>query len=443
MLNQTCAFFLAKSQDKKILFAFMLFIFLFYMQDGSVFSPDSSTYINHSLIRVGLYPLTISLFQCLFKGYALQALVGFQLIFTILASYFLATLLQTTFKLPSLLHWTLMIVFLSPLIFFQSANDILSEGLAYPLFLLTSYFFLKGILQKNIKDLCIFSFTTFLLVFTRQQYLFFYGVALFSFLFLFFFARDFQKKGAYFLSIVLSLGAFFVAERACHLVFHGSFSQTPFIGSQLVIRPLFLASDEAYKVFTDPKQQQLVKETMEQIISEKLVDKDLGNRYVELYTLAFNSIMTVFTELRGKIWPEKLLKDQYNQNSSHFNYIEMIDQKTTDIAITLIKNNFVNYVKLYIKDVIRGLGGYAFFVLVFFINFLCFWNIIFNNKINTFYISFILATLIHFGNLIIICVFEPPLMRYTYSTSVLLLSMLLIMGYQYTSKQLVTMGEAV
>lgn len=88
----------------------------------------------------------------------------------------------------------------------------------------------------------------------------------------------------------------------------------------------------------------------------------------------------------------------------------------------------------YIKDVIRGYGGYSFFAFVTFTSFLCFLGLVRRKAVPLFYLSFILSSLIHLGNLSIICIVEPPLMRYTISTSLLLSSMLLIMGYQFTCK---------
>jgi hypothetical protein len=401
------------------------------IRNGVVFSPDSDSYIAQSSTRIGLYPLTILLFQNIFKEYALQTLVVFQITFAIGVSCSLANVMKSTFNLPPMMHWILNFLFISPLLIWKSANDIMSEGLAYPLFLLSSYFLLKGISQKKIQDLCTFSFSIFLLSFTRQQYLFFYGIGLFSFLFLLFFAKDFQKKGTFFLSIILSLGSFFMVERAYHFIFHESFSQTPFTGSHLIIRPLYLATEESYKDFVDPKQRQLVKETVEEIIEKNIIDKEPHKREVDQYTLSFTPIATVFVTLRSKIWPAKSFNGEDTQSDSHFKYLQEIDQQTISMSLTLIKNNFFNYLKSYIKDVIRGFGGYIFFFFVLLMSILHFWNILWNNKINIMYVYFIFSMLMHLGNLTIICLLEPPLTRYTYSTSVLLISMLLIMEYQY------------
>lgn len=418
-------FLCLSSQNKKVIFASLGIIFLFCLRQGVILTPDSGTYISLSPVRIGLYPLTILLFQSIFKGYALQALVVFQLGFAITASYHLATFLRSTFNLPAFMHWVFIATFLSPLIVFKSANEIMSEGLAYPLFLVSSYFLLKGVVSKNIKCLLAFSFSIFLLSFTRQQYLFFYGIGVVSFLFLFFFAKDFHKNTFYLLSIFLSLGSFFLAERSYHLLVHHSFSQTPFVGCQFIIRPLFLATEDSYKDFTNPSERRHIKETVDEMLDRKILEKDPTHRGSDHYSVYFTPIAKIFVKSIDKIW-----EHEYKKNDP-FQYTKVIDHQVTSMALTLISHNFFNYIKSYAKDIIYGFGGSIYLILCFSLAVYFLFRVLFLNEKNMFLVSFILAALIHFGNLAVICLFEPPLTRYTYSTSTLLGSLIFIIGYQY------------
>lgn len=423
--HKICQFLCLSSQNKKVIFGSLGVIFLFCLREGVILGGDSGTYINLSAIRIGLYPLTILLFQTIFKEHALQALVVFQLGFAITASYQLATFLRSIFNLPPLMHWVLIATLLSPIVVFKSANEIMSEGLAYPLFLVSSYFLLKGVVYKNIKCLLAFSFSIFLLSFTRQQYLFFYVVGFVSFLFLFFFAKDFQKNTPYLLSIFLSLGSFFLAERSYHLLFHHSFAQTPFIGCQFIVRPLFLATEDSYKDFTNPSERRHIKETVDEILEKEILAKDPKHRGADHYSVYFTPIAKIFVESIDKIW-----RPEY-KGYANFKYTQAIDHQVTSMALTLIAHNFLNYIKSYAKDIIHGFGGYVYFNFSLFLAISFLFRILLLNERNPFLISFILAALIHFGNLAVICLFEPPLTRYTYSTSALLGSLIFIIGYQY------------
>jgi hypothetical protein len=416
-------------KDNKAIIVFLSLACLYCLQNGVSFSPDSGTYISHGAIRTGLYPLTISVFQSLLKGYGLQALVGFQIVFAITAIYMIVNFLKITFNLTYFLQWICLSVFLIPLFIFQSANGVLSEGLAYPLFLLTSYFFLKGILEKTIKHLYLFSFFLSLLVFTRQQYLFFYGIAIVAILFFMAVQRNFPKKGLFILSVALSLGGIFVSERAYHYVYHGSFASTPFTGIQLIIRPLYLAPIDAYKDFSDLKQQQFVKEVLKEVAHQKIVDTESDHyRTLEGFHLYYNTIQhQICPSWLAKIWEKEDLKDKIR---SDFEYTRMLDKEMTLISFRLIRNNFIKYSASYIKDFILGAGGFSYLGLVFFFNLLCLRNIFWCHDKNPIYYAVIFATLIHLGNLAVICLVEPPLIRYTYSTNILLFTMLIVMGYQ-------------
>lgn len=431
------------TSSNKILLLFLFSVFLFCIKDGPIISPDSGTYINHSIFRMGLYPLSLSLFLSLFKGSAFEVLVGCQLVFSLIASYCLATFLFSTFTLPPAFRWVLISVFLIPIVVLKSANDILSEGLAYPLFLLTSYFFLKGILLNNIKDLYKFTLVAYLLVLTRQQYLFFYGVALVALVYLIIFQKKFEKKGSIFLSIILSLSAFFISERTYHLIFHDTFSGTPFAGIELIGRPLFTSTQDSFNAFEDPKQKLFVEKAVQNSINQNAMNADPNTRQLSIFEHTTNTIrFSIALPLLEQIWNKEDFDLERGRTSTEFEYKQYIDKQAVSISLHLIKSNFVNYITSYSKDIIRGFGGYAMFGLVFFASILFLWKIVCRKSMSVFYVFFILTALMHLGNLVIVCLVEPPILRYTYPTSLLLFTMLLIMVYQFSKSPMLTKSDA-
>ena len=413
---------------------FLVAAFFIFMQKGVMLSPDSASYINHYMVRMGLYPLTISMFQYLFKEHALQFLVMLQLIFTIFASYKLSSFLRLAFKLPSFLHWGLICVLLSPIVMFNCSNEIMSEGLAYPLFLLTSHYFFKYIALKQIKHLYIFSLCLCLLTFTRQQYLFFYVVSVFAFIYLVF-SKGISKKGTHFVfSIALSLFSFFLMERAYHSVYHKAFSGTPFTGIQLLIRPLFLSTSDILKHFNDPKEKQFVQEVTNEMLVQDIIDIDINKRRNLQFELYYNTIYyKIASPTLNKIWPKAAIEAELGKSISDFEYLQAVDSKAIFISTMLIKSNFINYAKSYIKDVQRGFGSYILFGFVLFMVLISLFNITYMRDFNIFYPIFISAGLIHLGNISFVCLVEPPLLRYSYSTGTLLLCMLLIMSYLFAN----------
>src|SRR5262249_28360226 len=144
-----------------------------------------------------------------------------------------------------------------------------------------------------------FSFVDFLLIFTRQQYLFFYIAAYLTIFYLSFFQPQFHKKWQFFLSITLSLFAFFMAERTYHYAYHNSFSKTPFVGTQFLMRPLFLSTSDNYKIFADPQQRQFVQEAMQNIVNKTLIDPDPDKRNLDSFMFIYN---TMYHQICAPIW---------------------------------------------------------------------------------------------------------------------------------------------
>jgi len=426
-------------QKNSTIFIALSLIFIINMHKGFILQPDSGTYLTNSINRIGLYSLTISLLRYLFADFGLQAVLIFQQIIVIWASYILSTFLKNFFKLPTFIYWSLLCLFMSPAIFAGVANDILSEGLAYPLFLFTSYFFFKGLLSGNIKSLYVFCGFAFLLASTRQQYLLFYCVGFISLIYLSWFHPNFHKKGSYLLALVLSLCSLFCFERMYNYVYHGSFSATLGAAPQFVVRPLFIATTDSYKDFSDPQQRMIVKETMDEIVKNKIVDPDPNKRTLDLYSTTYIPIALAFYNLRTKIWPVEEFFKQISKNDPRFDYKynQMLDEQTKSIAFTLIKNNITKYASSYFKEVIRGFGGYAFFLATSFLGFIFLWNLLcspfsFRSE-HPLYLSFIFAALINLGNVSIVSFMEPTYVRYSYSTHILLIAMFFILGSKYLS----------
>lgn len=404
-------------------------LFTFCYHKGVILVPDSQSYINHYDIRMGLYPLCISLFQYCFKGYALNFLIYFQLISAFLSTYLLTHFLHKTFKLPSLLYWMCVFLFHMPIIVFQISNEILSEGLSYPLFLITSFCFLRGIWLEDIKFLYCFTFSACLLTFTRQQYIFYYIVAYSSLLYLALARPHFQKKLQYFFSITLSICAFVIAERSYHYVYHGTFSGTPFTGIEMIVRPVYISTEETSKIFKDPKEQEFIREAVKNSVAQKFMNPDLDKR--ELNTPTHSNLMKyqIAVPLLNQIWDKNSFDKDNGRVTSSFEYMQFIDKKALHISFNIIKNNSFSYMVSYAKEVIHGFGGYAYFGFIFLLSVVFLWNIVLKEILLPYYVLFSFASLIHLGNLMMISFFEPPIMRYTYSTAILLFSMLIVMLY--------------
>jgi hypothetical protein len=209
------------------------------------------------------------------------------------------------------------------------------------------------------------------------------------------------------------------------------------------MRPLFFATNESYKMFKDPQQKQFVEEGMRTLLEKNVIDPDPDKRFPISFELNYNrGYHIILSPLWGKIWPKQSLENEKRKIYSEFEFYQAIDKQALRMSFVLIKNNFVNFTKSYIKDIVRGFGGDIFFGFIFLCCILFFGKIISTSNVNVFYSSFIFSSLIHLSNIAFVCLFEPPLFRYTYATGLLLLSMLIIMIYLLDNNPQLTSSDS-
>lgn len=410
-----------------VIFLFLL-VFLLNFVEGPQFSPDSGSYEHYSIIRIGLYPFAISFFKLLFKEQAFQYLSVFQTLFTLGAVHYLTQFLRHQFNLPYCSYIGIICVLLFPVVAHSLSVNILSESLAYPLFLLAGLFLFKMIIFKKAADNLFFMTTLFLLCFTRQQYVCLYVVAFLYGFYLLIFEKDWKNSRKILLTSVLSLCTFFMTERAYHLVFHGHFAGSPFSGTQLLMRPLFVASPSALQSIDDPKQKLFVAEVVEELKRREIINPGAPIRELYVYEYFYNTMYhAVSAKIWNKIWAKDLLDKELNQNLTSFQVQQVIDQNALSMSWQLVKNNFLTIAIYYVKDVMRGMGGYA---TVFFLFILSLVLVLSSYKsckrINMLYLLTICSIVMHLGNSALVCLFEPPITRYVYTTNALMYVMIII-----------------
>ena len=156
--------------------AFFVF-FSFY--DGYVWCVDSPTYVNMTIDREPIYPLFLLLFRTIFKDQDLylQIAVLFQGLIMAYAIYSFASYIAELFETNVYESIFIEMIFLCVSLLCRFAakrgsmysNSILSESLAYPLFILFFRYLFQYLIENNNKPLVISSILSFLLISTRKQ----------------------------------------------------------------------------------------------------------------------------------------------------------------------------------------------------------------------------------------------------------------------------------
>jgi len=155
-----------------------LFVFFTFF-DGYVWCVDSPTYVNMTIDREPIYPLFLLFFRMIFKKEEVYLLVAvlFQGLLMAYAIYSFSKYITDKFKMNIFEGIFIECIFLTVSLLCRFAakrgsmysNSILSESLAYPLFVLFFRYLLQYLYDNDNKSLIIASALSFVLISTRKQ----------------------------------------------------------------------------------------------------------------------------------------------------------------------------------------------------------------------------------------------------------------------------------
>lgn len=410
---------ISSSFQKFTQYATGIILIFFVVQSGLIYSaqlqPDSGTYISYSIIRTALYPLTIGAFNFLFGSYGLQVLVFCQMTFAIILSYILSSLIEKIFSLNFLSFMFVFGLCLSPLVY-GYGNIVLSEGLAYPLFLGAIYCLFSGLFKKNLIHFYMFSGLLLLLCLTRQQYVVLYIIGGLTWSYLLY-HRIFSKKSRnnWLISLLSSFILVFITESSYHYAVHDFFGLTPFSGSQMLVSPLYLSNKDDTKYFPSPELQTihaLLIQKLEQknIIGEASEPKDFNGFSIHYNTMQHLIILPTFSQKTLELHPHLNLT----------NLTQKVNQATLQMSWILIKKHPIKYLKFYFHIFVNGAGGY--YPLFFSLFFLALGIIFSCLSTSIIFPVLVFSILMNLGNTALVSIFEPPLTRYTYGPMLLMYS---------------------
>lgn len=432
ILNYINNFF---DQRSKILaFVMLTILFFYFFSKGVMMSADSQSYIQNEIIRSPLYPLLLNGIELLFGKGNFFILPILQLLFGFLSSYWLANFIRDAFKLPAILFLVSLCLLLTPY-FFYFGNLILTEGIAYPLFLITVGMLLKSLISnKNAaRYYCLFLIALSFLVLTRRQYLFLYVVAFLAFLYHFVYEKtSLNSRMSLLFAFLAAMSVTDLVERSYQYYYNGHFTTVPFLGIQLMTMPLYLSSDKDLNLYSDPKEANILR-SARKIMKENRYDTSLlwkeyenpeyPHYYLNYNNVSWGSLSLALAEngIEGWIERDRILKKMY---------------------LPLLKAHWKRGVSLYVRNIVHNMGGYYNFIFLW-VTFVVaiYFHLKNRDKLS---MGIFLAILMTFGNYFSVALVEPAMTRYTFSTNIILVIMLIISSYYALRKynnQIYTLRE--
>lgn len=410
-------------------------LFLFLLIQGIGFQPDSNSYIDNSITRAPIYPLFIDFCRWFAGESYLTAILLIQLIFGFYSIITFCFYIQKTFKIPLWLFYLLSLILFTPYLpDLAIGNFVLTEGLAYPMFLIVSKYLFRSVIMKSTRDAIIYFILCIPLILIRGQFLFLYPVSILLLIYLFINAQN-GKKRVILLTVVFIVCVITtdISERCYNYVEHSRFVKAPFTGIQLLTPALFISDETDKEIFTDVAQRQLFENWFEEMKNNKAninYPEQEGQVEVEHFLNKYNVIC-------WQIVAPSMSKAPLAKTETKDSWINF-DKVATHMAISLIKDNWKGYIFLNSQNCIVGLSQIFFdnvklTILLFWL--LCYILII--NLIliiygdnNPIYLFSFFVIVIHFTNLGAVSLVEPILVRYAFYTNVLI-KVIIIFGVYY------------
>jgi hypothetical protein len=407
--------------------------FLLWLKGGISTDGDAITYINMDPHRSAGYPLFIKLTSLfgLVHSYRLTALIA--LAFGLFVIFRFVDFLKGQFKLSSISVFVTSFIFMLPYLVSRLANSILTETLAYPLFLLAVHMLLKSAFEKSKRSAIIYLIVVSLLVLVRSQFIFFNIISLLIILYLTWYS---QNKIKYALPL---LGVFLITilsgnlvDRTYHLALHKHFAVAPFIGVQLETMPLYNLKDNDLNLFTDTLKRGLIDTVLS---CEKASDiYNIGKNKVKSSEYESFKFMHSYNPISWQF------AEKYIEHASHKKGLDRksmdfwiyLDHVTTQIAFRLIKAHPKEYAWIYLVNFKSGFGDWQLllpFIMLFLFSIISFFKT--GNKIS---ILFLTVCVLMLSNITLICIFEPSLDRYTFYTTYLMLAIIFIPVFKSLEK---------
>lgn len=319
-----------------------------------IVAPDSAGYLNMTIIRSPAYPIFLKLIKLVSGRFFSTAVLIVQYLINIAAVYYFIGTLFKTWKTTILYYVLLAAVLLAPCLYAVTiVNCFLSEALAYPLYLITIALLIKALYFKSQRYLYYVLPVLFVLLLTRNQFLFVIVPAIILTFWLGFSLksiRTYIPLALLFLVLPLITG---LTDKTYHKVMHGHFVKTPWTGIHLLTPAMFVADAEDVTLFTDAKEQLFFK-TMYQ----SLANKKLTTAYLQLPD--YEDEVIFYCNQYTKIANHTLYdegKELLGSNLTETEKYIYLDKLTQHMTLPLVKNNFSKWAKLNFKNFCYGFGN--------------------------------------------------------------------------------------
>ena len=388
---------------------------------GPEFSDDSVGYIEGSSLRTALYPL----FLWLTNPTSAEALFSISVVVQLLlGAVAVATTAITLRRLlglgPVASIFTLGCLMAPYFGFLHIGNSILSEGLAYPLFLLGFSYLLQALIRNCdrafLKQLVLFTLASL----ARSQMAFVYPVSVLAALYMGWRTKSIRRA---LVLCTLCFASFLIAsliDRTYHLLRHDKFSGPSISGMVFVTPALYLSTEDDLNQLDEPAAA-LLRKVREEcrnkgLLSDNNIFASGVTTYSAHYASAYNDIAwrTLFPVLKEEFGTGDDLSDKGWYQAS---------DTLSAAAVSILKSHPRDFVRLYVSVILRRLSMTHAVVLACILALGIYVSIRMPNPMA---LTLTTIILLHLTNLAVTAIVQPIRLRYAFYTETLLVVILVL-----------------
>ncbi|RMA56740.1 hypothetical protein [Ulvibacter antarcticus] len=390
---------------KHILGVLFLCTIVYVLSGGLQIHNDSDGYIDMSIIRLPVYSLLVQLLYSESFGIPLL-LVQIGSICT--SVYLLVNTLKQQLQLKPFWYILLTFVLLAPSITGDHiANNVLSEAIAYALYLLAVNFTCLAFFKEDRKYIIWLLPVIFLLLLTRGQFIFVVAVAFLLLAWISYQQKTFKKNALLFLLILALPTIVSLSDKTYHKVVNGHFVKTPWTGVHLLTPAIYLANASDSDIYTEASEKEFFKAVFAKLEerelnlhSSKAAQLDPVGFYRDKYTRITNWTLYYFG------------KEQLGQSLSEDEKFIKLEQMTSAITPSLVIKNFKAWANLNIRNFISGFGNIA--IAIFFFIVLAFGLFHLRKNSSNIIKILILGAILTISNMAIIAIGIHTIKRFTF-----------------------------
>lgn len=376
---------------------------------GVIIEPDTISYVGLSLITPPGYGTFLFVFRKLFgEGHYYPIIVFVQLVLGFASSIYLVRTIKNVFQVDKRLLILIDVVLLAPIFIpeYLTVNRIVTQGLAYPCFLVIAAFLIQYLFLNNKKVIIYLLSSVFIGMLIRTQFFFIIPVLLLIFGYQWYTTKNFRKFAIPIIVIVLFPMLISLVQKTFNYVVHDKYINVSGSGLLLSIMPFYVADVDDYKIYDDPEIQGFYKHMYQIAMDRKLLD----DFYVPFNDNVYHHFDYNFVNISYGVFSEEGRKFLMPSNPNSHEALIINDKMFRGIWLPLLIDNFWKYLDLFYKNVEHAFGGFymIWLSLLLLIGSLYFWM---KYKEKLALVTFIWM-LFTFSNIILVCIVLHSIGRY-------------------------------